>query len=471
MFERDDYTKYGLMITAIVTGVLLLLIPLPGFRAGGIVIKQTNILSDIVDLSRDGELPVLMAAVVDTLPPADRVEKRVDSTKILPLERDVLINHPKVVEIEDYSDGEGVSMKDFYHALAFESDERVVRIAMLGDSFIEGDIISADLREQLQNIYSGCGVGFVPFASAVTSYRKTIKHTFDGWETYTNIEQKNVPDDVRERFFVSCQQALPSHGAKATYEGVRAYKHISYATTASLMFVNQRNSIINLIINDTITRQFAPEPSPDVQKICVDGMISKLSVHIDRPDGFYGYGVAFEDSSGVCVDNYSLRGNSGYALLSTAYNVNKQIDSIRTFDLMILEYGLNTISPHVHDYDYYALQMIKVIDYLKECFPHSAILVMGIGDRGSLRNGEFVTMPAVYAMIEAQRKAAKESRVAFWSTFDAMGGAESMATYVKKGWAAKDYTHIGYNGGKHIATNLVQAIVKGRLEIEQDAIF
>ncbi|MDR2585327.1 MAG: hypothetical protein LBC84_03775 [Prevotellaceae bacterium] len=460
-----DYTKQSFMIAAVVAGGLFLLSSIPEGQVGSVFIKQIDILSDIRRADKGSELFELVVEQVDT------VEKKIDTVQITPAERIVFVNNPTITKIEDFSDGEGPSMKDFYQTLAYESQKRVVRVAMLGDSFIEGDIVSADLREQLQDIYNGCGVGFVPFASAVTQYRKTIKHYFNGWDAYTNLTTGELPNDIKGRFFISCQLAVPLPGAKTTYEGVDLYQHIKSSTTASLLFVNERKSAIHLTINDTIVQRFTPESSPLVQKICVEGSISKLSLRIDNPTGFYGYGVAFEDTLGVCVDNYSLRGNSGYTLKSTAQSINRQIDSIRGYDLIILQYGLNVLSPKVRNYDYYTTNMTKVIEELQKQFPRCAILVMGIGDRGSMLNGEFVTMPAVYDLIKAQRNIAKESHVAFWSTFDAMGGAESMATFVKKGWAAKDYTHLGYSGGKHIATSLVQAIINGKIDTLHDEIF
>ncbi|MFQ8804906.1 MAG: hypothetical protein ACLR8Y_07075 [Alistipes indistinctus] len=52
------------------------------------------------------------------------------------------------------------AMMRFNRALTRGAAGRPVRIAVLGDSFIEGDIITADLREQLQNLCGGRGVGF-----------------------------------------------------------------------------------------------------------------------------------------------------------------------------------------------------------------------------------------------------------------------------------------------------------------------
>lgn len=55
-------------------------------------------------------------------------------------------------------------MKFFYEALD-EVKERPVHIAYFGDSFIEADILTGDLRDMLQERYGGCGVGFVDATS------------------------------------------------------------------------------------------------------------------------------------------------------------------------------------------------------------------------------------------------------------------------------------------------------------------
>ena len=46
-----------------------------------------------------------------------------------------------------------------------------IRIAYLGDSMIEGDLITQTLRELLQKEYGGQGVGFLPIFSNVVVFR------------------------------------------------------------------------------------------------------------------------------------------------------------------------------------------------------------------------------------------------------------------------------------------------------------
>ena len=131
------------------------------------------------------------------------------------------------------------------------------------------------------------------------------------------------------------------------------------------------------------------------------------------------------------------------------------------YDLIILEYGLNVLTADVLHYDSYRKAFVRVINYMKRCFPDAAVLVMGICDRSMQNNGVFETMPSVEGMIEAQRAAAEETGVAFWNTFEAMGGRNSMAEFVAKNWAAKDYTHISYAGGKFVARKLLESLMQG----------
>ena len=59
----------------------------------------------------------------------------------------------------------------------------------------------------------------------------------------------------------------------------------------------------------------------------------------------------------------------------------------------------------------------------------------------------------------AQRESALEAGVAFWDVYEAMGGEDGMVNYVKRNWAAKDYTHLSFQGGRELANALYDAII------------
>jgi hypothetical protein len=103
--------------------------------------------------------------------------------------------------------------------------------------------------------------------------------------------------------------------------------------------------------------------------------------------------------------------------------------------------------------------MVETIKHLQRCFPESDLLLLSLSDRANLYNGEFKTMPAVLALLHTQRQIAKQTGIPFWNMFGAMGGENSMVKYVQKGWASKDYTHLGFRGGREIAKSLMKALM------------
>ena len=98
------------------------------------------------------------------------------------------------VLFEDFSP-EGRSMKQFYKELdAIKRGEEKGRVAFFGDSFIEGDIFCSDVRNSLQDLFGGNGVGFVPITSEVAQFRVTVGHTFTGFQSYSLVKKDSVSE-------------------------------------------------------------------------------------------------------------------------------------------------------------------------------------------------------------------------------------------------------------------------------------
>lgn len=464
MSGNKDYTKSVFLFTLLVIGLLVCLSFVPAMRVGNSVVKRANILSDVVTFADENLIPLSDMALQDTsylegIPQTNRnttdsketSENSGEATLPIPV-----INDKSIVQITDYSSGKQM-MTPFYHALGYRSADNPVRIAVLGDSFIEADIITADMREQLQMAYGGNGVGFVPFSTPLSKYRGTVTHNHEGWTNYNLIKRKTVPEEYKDWFFVSGLLSIPAENAKTEYKGVQFRKHIEKANTASLYFVNRNNSTIDVSINGGDVVSYTPESGQQVQRIAIEHPdISALKINIRNAAGFIGYGVVLEDETGVSVHNFSVRSNSGLALLGTNSSVDKQLNGFFEYDMIILQYGLNAMSADVTEYSGYRKQLVRIINYMKQCFPNTAIVVMSVGDRSTMKNGTAVTMPAVKAMLRAQEEAARECGVGFWNTYLAMGGDNSMPKFVERQWAAKDYTHIGYPGGKYIASQFVK---------------
>ena len=135
------------------------------------------------------------------------------------------------------------------------------------------------------------------------------------------------------------------------------------------------------------------------------------------------------------------------------------LNEIRPYDLIVLQYGLNIVTDSILDYRWYGNRMVKAVQHLQTCFPEADLLMLGVSDRSRQVDGEFETMPAVLALLHAQRQAARKAGIPFWNVFGAMGGENSMVRFVERNWASKDYTHLGFRGGKEIAEAFLKALL------------
>lgn len=371
--------------------------------------------------------------------------------------------------IEDYSDSTARGMQSFYQALnRIGSLGRPVRIAVFGDSFIEADIFTADLRHQLQSRFGGNGVGFVPITSTVSGFRPTVRHSFGGWSSHC------VTDTVwfdRSKEGISGHYFVPHPGAYVELKGQAKYaSRLDTCQVASIYFLSRAEvSLLSSINRETPQSHFF-NGEGTLQKAVAEGHIGSIRWTVEKADSALFYGVAMDGKNGISVDNFSLRGSSGLSLRGIPAQALSQFSAQRPYDLIILQYGLNVATERGRDYSGYQKGMVQSVEHLKKCFPQAGILVMGIGDRDyRTENGDMRTMPGVKNLLLYQQAIAAETHVAFWNLFEAMGGEGSMAKMVhaKPSMANYDYTHINFRGGKHLAGLLYETLLYGKEQYDK----
>lgn len=357
--------------------------------------------------------------------------------------------------IEDYSAGH-TGLNRFFAALN-RSESQPVRIAVMGDSFIEGDIMVADLRNELQKMFGGRGVGFVPVTSQAAQYRPTISRQASGWTTHSILNDRKQAYTLAGTTFEA-----KSDKAGISFKTAGYYDRLKSVSTLKLLYEKTEGTAMQLVCNafpDTINRSLASDSVVDQYILRADS-ITEGCFTFTGAKGFRALGLALEDDEGVVVDNYSLRGNSGLLMEQLNPADCESLDRIRHYDLIILQYGLNVIDEEMLQYGWYKTRMIQTASRLRACFPGTDFLLLGVSDRCNQYNGQFKTMPAVLALLHTQRQIARQAGIPFWNTFGAMGGENSMVEYVNKGWASKDYTHLSFRGGREIAKSLIKALMQ-----------
>ena len=367
--------------------------------------------------------------------------------------------------IEDYSVGH-VGLHRFFAALRNRADlGRPVRVAFLGDSFIEGDILVADFRSALQQRFGGRGVGSVPITSVAAQYRPTVKIASEGWKTWSMLTKPDSLPYTLSGMTFEAEAGEPT----VTLEAANRYPELDSASCLKLIYERNVATRLCLTVNGrTDSLMTALPPTDSVRQYVYNGPVHKAEMRFRNTEGFRALGVVMEDSVGVSVDNYSLRGNSGMLLELLDSASCRALNRIHTYDLIVLQYGLNIANDSILQYGWYGRRMEKAIRQVRQCFPTADVLLMGVSDRSRMENGTFCTMPSVLALLHAQRQTAKRAGIPFWNTFGAMGGNNSMVRYVEKNWASKDYTHLGFGGGRELARVLVEAIL-AEMEFYEEA--
>jgi len=348
--------------------------------------------------------------------------------------------------IEDYSKDKK-SLNAIFEALSDKN--KLTRMAFFGDSFIDGDIFTAEVRKILQEKFGGSGVGFVPIASETAGFRQTIRHSFSGIDSYDIIENKGGEGFAAGGYY------FKSNGkGNVTYSGVAGNPKLQ--SLQNIQFFYSTNSGSNVLYRmNGESGTISTSPSSQIQSAKLTGSnTNSITFSLPSANDTKYFGASFEDSKGVIVDNFGMKSNSGIALSKISAQNWNQFNKLRDYKLIVLQFGLNVLGPKTTQLDWYVKSMVELIARIKQACPEASILILGIPDRSVKKDGEYQTMPTIPLMIDAQREIAKKSGVAFWDLFSGMGGENSMISFVnnKPALANKDYTHLTFAGGEKLAS-------------------
>jgi len=353
-------------------------------------------------------------------------------------------------------------LKYFFDALD-NSKKSQVRVAHFGDSALEGDLVTAYLRNKFQQKFGGKGVGFLPITSEDINFRETTKIRFsDDWTTasITGSNPDNIPVGITGKAF------LNSEGSWVKYEAVPKFRTVRNFDIAKIFYGNANaNSIIKYSLDNTAEKSISLVAGNGVKEFAIEHKNAKsLKLIFPAAKSAYFYGVSLESKTGVCIDNFPLRGNSGVDLKKIPKDILTQFDSLLNYKLVILEFGLNILSGRKTNFNKYEKDMIEVVNEFKELFPQTSFLLIGVHDKCIKRRRDFITDPAIKKLVRTQKRIAEKTNIAFWNLFEAMGGENSMADWVNANppLAYSDYIHFNTLGTKEEAEMLFKTIMDAK---------
>ncbi len=451
----NDSSRHVFLLAFISIGLLVLLSLVPWSGLTGNLLKDFDLFGDLrpepiasVDAPEIPVLPEETGGGDNTIVPVAADSLAADSVVQVHVVPDAPPMRDGVVLIENYT-GSSVALERFRAALAGGK----ARVAVLGDSYIEGDIFCQNLRDRLQQRYGGSGVGFMAMHSDFPGFRHTVRQSDKGW-TMRDVRTFGKDDKMRT---LSSDYARSVGGASTTFKGCGAFPDTHKWDNTRFLFIAPDSGTVSITLSDGTPRSFDVQPSEDVQMLEVAAETDKAEVATDIP-GLVALGTYLDGASGVALDCMSVRGNSGMGLRFLNNGLCGQMARFVDYDLIILEFGMNAISPDQTNYSAYAMQMKKSIDRIRQSYRNADILVMGVGDRGAKKGAAVESLEAAAAMLQAQRRLAVNAGTLFWDTRAAMGGDGAIADWRKRKLVNADYIHLNHAGGAELAALLDKAL-------------
>ena len=342
-------------------------------------------------------------------------------------EKEAPISIPKV-PVDSVTDSR-VFLAAFYASLA-ESSERVVRVLHYGDSQIEEDRMTQQLREALQARYGGSGAGLMPLAQTIPS--RTVKQ-----QLHMNGRMIQPAQGPRRYIVYGPKRDQRSDGLYGVMGQVAVMNDSLVSGSESLMAVctpqDNRNRYTGWRVYADSTIHYST--AGDTVYLSGSGKV---------------YGLSQQSDTGVIVDNIPMRGCLGIvftkidsAQLTTFYRQ----ENVR---LIIMQFGGNAIPANRNPGTIQAIVkgLRDQVQYLKTCAPEADILFIGPSDMLTQENGEWTTYPMVPYMDRLLQKMAADEQIAYFSLYRWMGGSGSMARWQETGLAGSDGVHFTRSGAR-----------------------
>jgi lysophospholipase L1-like esterase len=386
------------------------------------------------------------------------------------------------------------SMYTFYAALA-RLDRHVplasATVVHFGDSPTTADLITGDVREQLQQRFGDAGQGFNLIAKPWAWYQhRHIDESDHGWKFTTAVgtmrqggygiggawfdgsagatTEYRLSDAAQDAMEVMWETQPDGGTFSVSADGQ------SLATIDTTKAAESGNSVATGKVSDSQPAATSAEVGgPGMQfrsfklppnKHKVDLTVEKGNVRL--------YGVLFKrDQSGVLYNSIGLNGAS-ITVLSRALPEDMMKTNLAHLhaDLIVINYGTNEAGFSSFIDKRYEGELRMAIARVRQAAPEASILLMSPMDRGERGAGNSIdTMQTIPKIVDIQERVAADTGCAFFNTFEAMGGEGTMQRWydAKPRLVGGDLIHPTPAGAKIVATAFVEQLEDGYLRYQK----
>ena len=351
-------------------------------------------------------------------------------------------------------------LKDF-HKKWVDKKDKVITITHFGDSHVQPDIYSGEIRKRLQGIKGGAGYGMIfPFSTANTYATVDYKSTHKGhWSYSKSIEMRPV-------------LPLGATGATSRTMDSNASFTISFKNTPEpdyrrlKLFCKLADNSFDLMLScagfDTLIKVSAPEdtkhplPYIDIKLPRIDNQITIKVKKTDRNQTYFEmYGMSLESvvPNGVLLHCLGI-GGSQYPSLLHETLLDEELQVIKP-DLAILDFGTNDYVYNNTVPEELEGEIVQIIANMRKSSPNCMVLLTTTMDME--RKGKIST--AGMAFSDLIRKVAKEQKCPFYDWYWISGGPKAMRLWYQNKLAQLDMVHLQIKGYKIKGQMLADALL------------
>ena len=156
-----------------------------------------------------------------------------------------------------------------------------------------------------------------------------------------------------------------------------------------------------------------------------------------------------------------MRGSAGLEFSKIDPALLKQMYEDMNIKLLLLQFGGNVVPYISEKSDYYERWFYRELSALKSLVPDMAIIVIGVADMSVKQKDNFVSYSSLESVRDALRNAAFSADCAFWDMYAAMGGENSMPSWVfaDPPLASADFVHFNERGARVLAEMFYNAFM------------
>lgn len=432
-----------ILLVISILGAICALFPKDGIRLGKLEIH----------------FPSLEDVLVSQSSPNIEIKDEIDSVELAHLNnlRDTLKQYRNVLTIQNghfYLPNNDITFFDkiFARMEQAKGNHEVIRVLHYGDSQIEMDRLSNNIRSFFQSTFGGGGPGLVPVIQTIPSF--AVSQYASGNLTLYTSYGDGARCHGNYGLMAKCYrlEGSATFNANAS-QNKNVDPRVKQFSNITLLY-NDRTGHFSATLKDRKrsyqeTRQSLRTGIQNFHWM-LDTTTSSLQITMQGSADIYG--IMIDHGYGVAVDNIPLRGSSGNqftlitdTLLRTSYQQ-------ANVGLIILQFGGNAV-PSIHSQkalDNYCAGIEKQIKRVINCCPNAPIVFIGPSDMSTRKGGTLHTYPLLPQLIDSLKTIALRNHAAYWDLYEVMGGHDSMVAWVQNGLAGPDYVHFTPAGAQKV---------------------